>query len=330
MKKQLAVLALCALCLAGCAGQSAPEPVQSPGEPEKEPFVYTPPAPKQDAPHFEGITETVCGELVLQMPFEYAELVITEKLPEAWNEHWTPLFSISERESLQAFETDHPDEDWAMGWLCTVSRLDRIGFEEFVSGDSSGAKLFARDGDERYYIISKPTDVRLYRGESGIDEAALAQWKKLTAWVDTLAESIVARNSLTSYDAHELFGASHTYGGEHIELGCSFPGQPMDLVVLSLSQPEKQGENGIWCVERVYYVYSEYDWTETHLVFPAALGFDETASEHYARLQAECDAGKHPELLTPRGAALDYAKRVSWLFGEDVSETDFTVVEALG
>jgi len=86
----------------------------------------------------------------------------------------------------------------------------------------------------------------------------------------------------------------------------------------------------VWCVERVHFVYSEYDWTVTQLVFPAALGIDETAEAYYTRLQEECDAGGHAELLTPEGAALDYAKRVAWLFGEDVSETDFTRVESLG
>jgi len=135
---------------------------------------------------------------------------------------------------------------------------------------------------------------------------------------------------LTAYGARELFGLDYTYGGEHVELGCRFPGEPMDLVILSLSQPAKQGEGGVWCVERVRFVYSQYDWTDTHLVFPAALGYDMTAADYYAQLQAACDAGEHPELLTPEGAALAYARRDAWLFGEDVSASDFEVLRSLG
>ena len=104
----------------------------------------------------------------------------------------------------------------------------------------------------------------------------------------------------------------------------------MDLVILSLSQPVRQGEGGIWCVERVRFVYSEYDWTDTQLVFPAALGIDQTAADYYAQLQAACDAGEQTELLTPRGAALDYARRGAWIFGEDVSASDFELSESVG
>ena len=64
--------------------------------------------------------------------------------------------------------------------------------------------------------------------------------------------------------------------------------------------------------------------------FNEQIGIDETAESYYARIQAECDKGEHPELLTPRGAALDYAKRVTWLFGEDVSASDFEELDAVG
>ena len=138
------------------------------------------------------------------------------------------------------------------------------------------------------------------------------------------------RNGLTAYDASELFDADYTYGGEHVELGYRFPGEPMDLVLLSLSQPAKQGDGGVWCVERVHYVYTDYDMTDTQLVFPAALGVDQTAADYYADLQAACDAGESPELLTPTGAAVRYARSAAWLFGEDVSASDFEVVESLG
>jgi hypothetical protein len=155
-------------------------------------------------------------------------------------------------------------------------------------------------------------------------------WTTLNEWARSLPDTIVARNGLTAYDASDLFAADYTYRGEHVDLGYRFPGQPMDLIILSLSQPAKQGANGIWCVERVRYVYSDYNFTDTQLVFPVSFGVDEASSDYYAGLQTACDSGEHPELLTPVGAALDYAKRAAWIFGEDVSDTDFERIDSIG
>lgn len=336
MKRFLTVLlALGVLCLAGCAKQEAvPGSVQNAQPPvsAEAPGAVPPvePIPGKD----DNVTVYTVEGLEIPIPAEYAALLTVDTEPEAWSEHWTPLLSLSETASVEAFALDHPGEDWGMGWLCSVSRLDRIGFEEWASGDSTGASLFARDEEDNYYLLSSPTDVRLYRAgdavNNGGDIEGLEEWTKLNDWALSLPDAIIARNGLTAYDAGDLFGADYTYGGEHVELGYRIPGEACDLITLSLSQPARQGEGGVWCVERVHYVYSDYGWTSMHLVFPAALGFDETAAEHYAQLQAECDAGEHTELLTARGAALDYARRVTWLFGEDVSATDFELIEALG
>jgi hypothetical protein len=257
--------------------------------------------------------------------------VLADRGPEAWSEHWQPLLSLTEKASVEDFARDHPGEDWGVGWICTLARLDRIGFEEWASGDDTGTSLFARDDAGNYYLISRPTDVRLYRsGGEAAEGAGLEGWNALNDWAEGLSDTLIGRNGLTAYDAHELFDYDYTYPGAHVELGCRFPGEPMDLAVLSLSQPARQGEGGVWCVERIRFVYSDYGWTETHLVFPAALGIDEAAAAYYERLQAECDAGGHDELLTPRGAAQDYARRSAWLFGEDISASDFVEIRALG
>lgn len=336
MKRLIAaLLALCMLALAGCAKKEEPSAPAAPPEVTVEPAPAQPsePEPEPPEPAASDAAELVCGGLALSIPNEYGALLTIDTEPEAWSEHWTPLVSLSETASLEAFAKDHPGEDWGMGWLCSISRLDRIGFEEWASGDSTGSRLFARDGEDNYYLLSSPTDVRLYR-EGGVDGSGevegMDDWTALNAWADTLPEAIIERNGLTAYDAGDLFGADYTYGGEHAELGYRIPGEACDLIVLSLSQPARQGEGGVWCVERVRYVYSDYGWTNMHLVFPAALGFDETAAAYYARLQKECDAGKNTDLLTPAGAALDYARRVTWLFGEDVSATDFERIEAVG
>lgn len=338
MKRILtALLALSMLLPTGCAKKTDAPPAESPAEPAPivEPAAPEP-AAEPEPPAEEPIPVSEFHGLKVPIPQEYLELLVIDPEPETWSAHRTPLVSFSERASVEAGQADRHDEDWGDGFLCTVSTLDRIGFEDWLSGGGSdmGEYVFARDGEETYYLISYPTDVRLYR-VGGIDGTfteieGLDEWRMLNEWADALPDELVAANALTAYDASDLLNADYTYGGTHVELACRFPGEPMDLCVFSLSQPAKQGEGGVWCVERVQFIYSDYNFTDLQLVFPVALGFDEAAADYYARLQAECDAGEHPALLTPRGAALDYAKRSVWIFGEDISETDFELIEAVG
>lgn len=324
-----ALLVLCALLLAGCAKtEPPPAPLAPPSDVTAPPEPVSEPAPPPPEP---GVTVYSFDGVEIPVPTDYLDLLVIETNLEAWNAHHTPLISFSEKASVEAGQLDHPGEDWGDGMLCTISRLDRIGFESFLSGDESpGSMVFARSGEEAYYLIDRPTDVRLYRGDKEPDSVSLGAWSKLCSWAETLPQEIIERNSLEAYDAHDLLDADYTYGGEHVELGYRIPGEPMDLVLLALSQPAKQGDGGIWCVERVRYVYSDYDMTDTHLVFPAGLGVDQTAADYYAAMQAECDAGEHPEQLSALGAAVSYARSTAWLFGEDVSATDFEVVETLG
>ena len=330
-----ALLALCVLMLAGCAKKDEPAPVVPPAPP---PAVEPVPAQPEPVPPEEDDSAAVLGihGLKVPVPKDYLDLLVIETELEAWNAHRTPLVSFAEKASVEAGKLDNHDEEWGDGFLCTVSVLDRIGFEDWLSGSGfdMGEHVFARDGENAYYLVSYPTDVRIYRA-GGTNRPAeeiegLDSWIELNDWAEALPGEIAALNGLTAYDASELFAADYTYAGEHAELGYRVPGDPMDLILLELSQPAAQGEGGVWCVERVRYVYSDYNFTDTQLVFPVALGADETAADYYARLQAECDAGQHPELLTPQGAALDYARRDAWLFGEDTSETDFEWIDSLG
>lgn len=330
-----ALLALCVLMLAGCAKKDEPAPVVPPAPP---PAVEPVPAQPEPEPPEEDDSVAVLGihGLKVPVPKGYLDLLVIETELEAWNAHRTPLVSFAEKASVEAGKLDNHDEDWGDGMLCILSRLDRIGFEDWLSssGPDMGEHLFARGGENAYYLVSYPTDVRIYRA-GGTNRPAeeiegLDSWIELNDWAEALPGEIAALNGLTAYDASELFAADYTYAGEHAELGYRVPGDPMDLILLELSQPAAQGEGGVWCVERVRYVYSDYNFTDTQLVFPVALGADETAEDYYARLQSECDAGEHPELLTPRGAALDYARHAAWLFGEDTSETDFEWIDSLG
>lgn len=327
MKRWLVIpLAFSLLLFAGCKKQTAPAAPAQSVAPAAPAIPAAPETPRPD----DDVTIYNVGGIKVPVPKKYDALLTANTELEAWSEHWQPLISFAETASVEAGQRAHPGEDWGDGELCTLMCLDRIGFEEWASGDDTGTSLFARDGEDAYYLMAHPTDVRLCRDENQYDDATIAQWTELNEWAGTLAEEIIARNGLTAYGSSDIFGEDYIYGGEHVEFAYRLPSEALDLIVLSLSQPVKQGEGGFWCVERVRNIYSEYGWTSTHLVFPAALGIDETAESYYARIQAECDKGEHPELLTPRGAALDYAKRVTWLFGEDVSASDFEELDAVG
>ncbi len=80
-----------------------------------------------------------------------------------------------------------------------------------------------------------------------------------------------------------------------------FPLSDGDTYQMLLSQPARQGADGIWCVERwlqgngnLYYVYPEADVS---------------AREYYAALQAQCDEGHQPWLLEPLEVAAEYIRQ---------------------
>ena len=90
-----------------------------------------------------------------------------------------------------------------------------------------------------------------------------------------------------------------TYPGPHAVV--QFPLSDGDTYQMLLSQPARQGADGIWCVERwlqgngnLYYVYPEADVS---------------AREYYADLQAQCDEGHQPWLLEPLEVAAEYIRQ---------------------
>ncbi len=90
-----------------------------------------------------------------------------------------------------------------------------------------------------------------------------------------------------------------TYPGPHAVV--QFPLSDGDTYQMLLSQPARQGADGIWCVERwlqgngnLYYVYPEADVS---------------AREYYAALQAQCDEGHQPWLLEPLEVAAEYIRQ---------------------
>ena len=291
MRKRLISLCLSGLLLltAGC-GQT-------------EPVSPTPETPPEEAaepidPH----------TLNIEIPEEYRDLlIITTDFPTA-DEHRISLLSVQEKASAEAMEKDFGSGAGG-GFLFGISAMDQVGFEQFLQYDYSGCDVFARD-ETWYYAKTYPTDVQFYRSGDMFDTQSedWKQWETLNALGDQVCRDFVDRNGLTPYSQWKVRNQPFTWEGDHAYAKYytyySFDGSKYQFDTLLLSQPAKQGEGGLWCVERFYDEYGSL-----YLYFPES---GVPAAEYYAALQAECDKGEHPELLTPLGAAKDFVANSGW------------------
>ena len=291
--------------------ESAPEPAPQPAYVPL-PALW-PPVVTEEA----DLAIYACTAFNIPVPKEYLDLLVIEHDPDESSGHRQTLLSFSEKASVEAGQLDYPGENMGFGWICSIDRLDRVGFEEWLSTDGTGAELFARDADY-YYVQGVPTDVRFYRagGEIGPDSEGLEDYDKLMQWANNelLQNLFTANPGLEAYDARDLIGREYTYEGAHVSLAYEEAGSDFSFrTVFLLSQPAKQGEGGVWCVERVRYEYPDTPGSEyTQLVFPVSYGMDACAAEYFPALQEQCDSGVYPDLLTPEGAVNDYTRRLGW------------------
>lgn len=308
-------LTLCLMAsLAGCARQTPPE---------------TPPAPEASAPESPtdpdgGNTVYDCGEIEIALPVECLDrLIVDTDFPDA-EESWKPLMSVYEKASVEAAEADWGSSE-GFGFLFGFLAMNRAGYERLLCEDGSGIEIFARDGaGERFYAYTFPTDVQLYRSGGGIstESEGWKSWEDLNEMGLTVRADVVERNGLTPHTGVEFLARPFTWEGNHAYLEYRpyhvLDGDERIAYTLVLSQPAKQGEGGVWCVERWYDVYgTQYLW------FPDS---GMAAEDHFAQLQMECDAGEHPELLTLTGAAAAFVQEY---FGHDTEEGSFAEVSAL-
>lgn len=293
-------LTLCLLAsLAACARQTPPETV--PEAPVPEVPAQEPPAePDRDCAVYD------CGGIEIALPAEHLDqLIVDTDFPDA-PDSWRPLMSVYERASVEAAEAAW-GEGSGMGFLFGFLTMDQAGYERLLCEDVSGMEVIAvREG--RYYVRTFPTDVRFYRLD-GIDTESKdwRNWETLGQMEGPVTEDMIRRNDLTPYDGTEFFSRSFTWEGVHTYLGFCLRGGGSygeydgELrYVLALSQPVRQGEGGIWCVDRWM-----YEGGSPMVYFPDS-GLP--AAEYYAQIQAECDGGEHPELLTPAGAAAAFIR----------------------
>lgn len=193
------------------------------------------------------------------------------------------------------------------GWLLDVYRMTPGGFERtFYASDNSGWHAAARTEDT-YYVFLVPTDIQWAPASS---EEFQALREELAAWVQEQVLAEDGAKPFTDEDVSAVLRAPFTYPGAHrwpeYYPYLAISGSYKSAMRLTLSQPVKQGEGGIWCVERWH------DANNTcYLWYPQDT--DLSAADYYAQLQAQADAGEADWALDPHEVALQMVQqRYSW------------------
>ena len=172
--------------LTACGEKSSQEPPHTVGQPEISPPVEQ----KENVSH-------VNSGMTLTIPAETANLVLVD-MPQ--DDPDGVLFSVSEKDSVNAALADGHDATTGEGWLFGIRRVDETTLHTLLCYDMSGAEVFAKDADGYYYLYTHPTDVRLYRQNNAYEEAA-EQWSKLNewAWNDVRRDFLTNNPGLSAY-----------------------------------------------------------------------------------------------------------------------------------
>lgn len=276
----LALTVILSLVLTGCAAIFGAEPSAGPD-----------PSPSAAADQGTLLADPVLyeldGGLTAALPADLADQ-ITVIRPEGG----PGFLAIYETRSYEA-----AGEDLEMGWICSLARYDQVAFEESLTADNSGRHFFAR-GDGWYYAVLTPTDVRFYSEDPPEEQEAQAEaWGELCRRLpEEVPTDFIARNGLEAFTSADAFHDGCFWDGAHEYIHYRTDDWS-ESVTLLLSQPARQGEGGVWCVEGCF--YNQYG--TSRLVLPRDTGM--TAADYYARVQEAVDRGERPELLTPEGAA---------------------------
>lgn len=269
-----------------------------------------PAAPVQDADP-DALTLFDCGGLQAALPSVYLDLLHIERNA-GTEDGQTHLLSVYEKASYDYAQSEYGE---AGGFLFGLMALDQAAFEQFIGADGSGIEVFAADG-QRYYAYTYPTDVQYLRPDEELDTESedWKLWEKLNEIGPSVREDFLTRNQLQTFSIQDLASQPFALDETHVCLRY-YPyflrdGDTRIYYDLLLSQPVRQGEGGIWAVERWI---SEFGIQA--LYFPDS---GRPAAEYYADLQTESEA--HPELLTPFGAAAVF---VSDYFGHETAEDSF-------
>lgn len=265
----------------------------------------------------EDVTVYNCGGVEIALPNRYLDQLTINTYEEKTESGLQPLLEVYETASLEAAEADFGDVD-GFGFLFGFAALDQAALEQVLSTGAPGIDIFAQD-EARYYAYTYPTDVQFYRsgGELDTESGEWTNWEALNNLGGEVQAGMMGRNGLQPYSTDAFFEQKFTYGGEHVYLNY-YPnfasgGNDQEYYTLVLSQPVRQGHDGIWCVERMIDEYGGISY-----YFPDS---GKPAADYYAELQEQCDAGKYPELLTPLGAAKFFVQESGYFSGEAADDS---------
>lgn len=267
-----------------------------------------------DAPVPEDVTLYPYGELNVAIPNELVPKLVIRTGEELGDSEL--LISVTQKASLVAARAHGIEDSEGLGWLFAIRRYTRAEYERWLCADGSGQQFFATDG-EWYYCKLFPTDVRFFPMSD--DPSEREHWEYLNETVvPAICDDFITRNDLEAFDGSAFFEQEFTYDSPHRYINFypyyAASGSKEESCLLVLSQPVKQGEDGIWCVERMIdNTYgSVYPW------FPDA-GIP--AADYYAQLQLECDAGTR-DYIDPLHAAHTFVLE-SGYFDSGVADGSF-------
>ena len=226
------------------------------------------------------------------VPEDYQVNIIESKL--------TGLECVARFENM----TDYPIELWKLAYRLKPDDMSLVMFPGGMSQEDGWVTQLGSTGS--------PVLVVMHRDGKAVYMGA----------TNTLSimEEGSAENALRIYLENAGLLPAETYPGSHITM--RFAMSNGEIYRLILSQPVRQGETGIWCVERSY-----APGGGVSLVSPNP---DGEALDTYEQLQADCDSGHKPYLLNPAEVAVQYitndlgqasSAEISSITGIDVSRS---------
>ena len=120
------------------------------------------------------------GPLTVAIPKEYSDLLYhtVYGIPDDEDGILITISEIASREAAEAMGDD-PEE---AGVLFSIGRVSEEVLHEMLCGDMSGAEIFAKDENGKYYVFYHPTDVRYVRETNDQMAADQEQWTMLNEW----------------------------------------------------------------------------------------------------------------------------------------------------
>lgn len=247
--------------------------------------------------------------------YTYVNLGYKVPLSDDYRDKVTLLSSdeLDDNAIIAVYQTATIEKYPEMGFLFRIVRHTPAEFEQYWPAIDvvGGSHHFARDGDY-YYSIETPTDVQADAATPGV----LEEWEALAEQKDTIISRFMERNHLTAYD-HEaaVYHPQYTYPGVHAIFLVTLSNGAKFKVVLS--KPVRQGDDGIWCVERMY--------DENENLYIAMPKTELTAMEYYKQLQKEADGGQRRDWLNAEEVGLKYLAEV-WDYARHIKETNIEYI----